>query len=441
MVHSSTRGDLEYRPKARFFRRGVDLRSLLESLGKRKMLQSTLYSASWYALSAVVFFAFTVLFIRRFGPAPYGEFSILLNSLSALTLLGNYHSYLVSYSITTDRHAFMQYFVRAALPFAAIMTPAVALTFALVTGLRVGLAVLTAGIFALLLLAGMPTAVVIATPENWRFNCYRAVYQISLVVAFSLFFEACRDAQLSFLLAALIAAAVFVASLWRRASRELRPAGSGPEPPPRILLMSVIGNISLAMTMLADKFALTYLSVGSDRQLAGVYMLYNDVLSRGSAIFLIMFCPVTYALLDRRGRGQPVQPLLVRLALGTVALGGVCLVVGYVAMPLIYGNIANKAPLLPLFISTIATGQGLGSIVGAYFGTTGRGRLLMQVNGAIFAAAVTGIAVFQWRCGRGFSVTQLAFVLAVGYAINGVALVRGLYFDEDRNSSRRRRSG
>lgn len=395
------------------------------------MLKSTIYSTFWYTVSAAVFLSFTVLFMRQFGAAAYGDFSIMLNSLSALLLLGNYHGYLVSYSVATNRAAFHRYLLRAVLPYVAVMVPVATTIFATVTDLRPGLAMLAGAMFALLLLCGMPTAVIMATQHNWRVNAYRAAYQVALVTVFWPLFAGSHNTQLSFLLATLVGAALSLALLLLWAERELQSAAAEPPPSASILAMAAIGNISITLTLLADKFALRHLSVGGDRQLAGLYMLYYDVLTRASAIYVIIVCPLTYLLLDRQRRNQPVGGILLRLTLGAAAIGMASLLVGYVAMPLLYQTEIAQAPLLPLFMAAVVAGQSLSSVIGAYYGAIGRGDQLMRLNSLILIVVMIGIASLEWSRIGGFSITELAFVLALGYALNALMLIRIVFFKKE----------
>jgi O-antigen/teichoic acid export membrane protein len=387
------------------------------------MLKASLYSALCYGLSAIVFLGFTVVFTRHFGVAAYGQVSILLNSLSALTLLGNYHGYLVSHSVATDRSVFRLYFLRAALPYIAVVTPLAAAVFGVVTGMGLILTVVAAGVLALLIASGMPVAVITATKDNWRSNACRAVYQVTLVAAFWPLFAGSRDAKTSFVFAALVAAVVLFALLFRFAARRLRSGAAEPAPSGSILIISAISNISIMLTLLADKFAINHLSVGADQRLAGLYLLNYDILSRASAVFVIMVCPLTYLLLDRLRRAEPVATILRRLAIGALALGGACVLAGYVAVPALYGTSITEAPLLPLFIALVVVGQALGSAFGAYCNAVGRGRVLMWQNAAVFVVVAAGIAALEWRHAQ-FSVTQLALVLALGNGLNALAFLR-----------------
>ena len=53
------------------------------------MIRSFTYGLLAYAASAVVFVLFSVFFVRSFGADTYGAFSLLLNTVSALTISAN----------------------------------------------------------------------------------------------------------------------------------------------------------------------------------------------------------------------------------------------------------------------------------------------------------------------------------------------------------------
>ena len=72
------------------------------------MLRGIALSVGGYAVSAIVFIVFSIVFVRSYGAETYGDFSILLNTVSALTLFGNYHGALVPFSAAVERAAFFR---------------------------------------------------------------------------------------------------------------------------------------------------------------------------------------------------------------------------------------------------------------------------------------------------------------------------------------------
>src|SRR5262245_15691998 len=147
------------------------------------MLRSFAVGLGSYAASAVVYLLFSIYFVRNHGAEAYGAFSLMLNTVSALTMFGNYHGALVAYSVAVERRAFLA-MLRQVLVYGAIAAVPCAVALAAIGNLRLPLLIPAAIAFAFIVVSGLPTAALLASPANWRVNVVRSVYQSLLILAF-----------------------------------------------------------------------------------------------------------------------------------------------------------------------------------------------------------------------------------------------------------------
>jgi hypothetical protein len=365
-----------------------------------------------YAASAAVYLVFSVFFVRSYGAEAYGAFSLLLNTVSALTMFGNYHGALVAYSVSVERRAFMA-MLRPIFVYAAVS--AVVSAYALGAIGNLGLPLLAPAViaFVFIVLSGLPTSALLASPANWFVNVARAVYQSLLMLAFWALIVLQTELRTAFVLGLLAAAATYLALL----ASKVRFSAPGPpvEPAPRgIILLAVCWNVAHMGVMLTDKFAIRYLNVGADMADVGVYLLYLDIAGRFSAIFVIGLPPLTYEFLRRIRAGAPVHQSALIAASLCLVLGVAVALVGYYVIPRLYGTHLAGRELLPAIIGVHLVLLGLGSLFLAYCNAAGRSRALLWHYVGVFATGAAALAVFYLAGGHHVSVTQLAGALAIG---------------------------
>jgi hypothetical protein len=388
------------------------------------MLKGFTLGLAAYSASAVVFLTFSVLFVRTYGSSSYGSFSILLNTVSAVTLFGNYHGAIISFSAASERTAFR----RMLLP---------VITYASVAGLISGVVLSVMGsldytFFALVsfslflvIASGLPTASLLASSENWKVNVFRAIYQVVLVVVFWLLYAATRDVGASFSISLFAAAAsYFILLAW---NVSLPAETMEIEPIPRGLLpISVFSNLMLMGTMLTDKIVIRYIGLKSSPDDIGVFFLYYDLVARVSAVYAIALAPFTYEILSLIRSGKTVlKPIL--------AAGVICLCTGLLAVPIGYS-------LVPAFYSIDLTGRewlpavmcaylvllGCSAILMAYCNASGQIGFLSRHYVGVLLTGIGAIAVFYAMSGNRLSIAHLALALTTGQIVtlfSGVILL------------------
>jgi hypothetical protein len=366
-----------------------------------------------YAASAAVFLIFSVYFVRSYGTEAYGTFSLLLNTVSALTMFGNYHGALVAYSVAVDRAAFramlwpvMLYAVGAAI--------VCAFALAVVGSLRSPLLLAATAIaFVFIVASGLPTSALLASPANWLVNVARAVYQSLLILAFWALFALQTEAGAAFVWSLLAASAIYLLLI---AGCVEFPAAHPPvEAPPRgILMLAMCWNFAHMAVMLTDKFAIRFLNVGENFADAGVFLLYLDIAGRFSAIFVIGLPALTYEMLRRmRAREDVRRPASIALAL-CLLVGVAVAVVGYFVIPPLYATSLAGREALPAIMGIYLVLMGLGSLFLAYCNSAGRPRQLLWHYIGIFLTGSLTLALFYVAGGGRISITQLAIALAIG---------------------------
>jgi hypothetical protein len=388
------------------------------------MFRSFTIGLAGYAASAVVFLTFSVYFVRAYGADAYGTFSLLLNTVSALTMFGNYHGALVPYSVAADRRAFMA-MLRPVLFYAAVTSILCAAALAAIGNLRLPLLVPAAIAFVFIVISGLPTSALLASPANWLVNIIRAVYQSLLILAFWALFALGTEPGTAFVLALLLAAATYLVLLsWRvsfaSASPEIEPA------PRNILLLAMCWNLAHMAVMLIDKLAIRYLGVGVDAADVGVFLLYLDIAGRFSAIYVIGLPALTFELLSKlRANARVQRPALVALSICGV-VGAVVALVGYYVIPPLYGTSLAGREYLPAVIGGYLALMGLGSVFLAYCNSAGRPRMLLWHYIGVLVTGSAALAAIYFASGRHISITGLAIALAVGQCyvlVSGTLLI------------------
>lgn len=367
-----------------------------------------------YAVSAATFLLFTVIFTRQFGPERYAEFSILLNSFTAILLLSNYQGYLVGYSVAESRPAFRR-FMPYGIGYSLAAAVAGTALFAAVTGASGPVLALLGGAFACMFAVALPATVVLATAHNWRLTAYRAGYQVLLVALFYGAFVVADGIGTAFAVAALGAGVLFLVLVARQASALLRPAPSDhPEASPGLILTAAGANGALMLTQLVDKIAVSHLGVGPDQACVGIYFVYYDVIFRFSTVFVIMVYPLTYTFLSRLREGRPIGRVIAGMVGGIGAVAAAAAIAGYLVVPPLYGLSLACAPALPLLLSLLLGAAGASYVVTAFCNADKQGSVLAWQNLLILAAMAAGILTMH---GLGLlTVTGMAAVLALAKA-------------------------
>ena len=377
------------------------------------MIRALAVSLGGYGLSAVVFILFSIFFVRTYGAESYGAFSILLSTVSALTLFGNYHGSLVSFSAAVERRAFFR-MSRVVFIYSLVMGAVSGLVLGSIGKMEVILTAPAIIAFVLLVGAGMPAAALLATPSNWWVNLARAVYQSLLIVAFWFFFEITGHVGRAFAFSLLLAAAVYFGLLALRVRLPDGPT-TAKAAPPGVLMLSLTWNLAVMGIVLLDKVAIRFLEIGSSATDIGIYLLYFDIAGRLSAIYAIALGTFTYELLRRLRVGGSVFRLL---AIGSVACGGVGILgyaVGVWVIPPAYGFRLETAGWLPLVTGVFLVVVGFSSLLLAYCNATGRNKFLVCHYAIVLTAAV-GTLLVRYLIFGTVTVLELAIALTVGHA-------------------------
>lgn len=382
------------------------------------LLAGTVLSFAAYFASAALYVAFSVYFVRWHGAAAYGQFSILLNTVSALTLFGNYHGAIVSYSVTGDRSAYRD-FRRPVVLYSVLASLVATGVLMLVGSLPAAAAPLVLASFFLLVYSGLPASTIMATPSNYLLNLVRVLYQVVLVLAFWPLFGTSHEVGLSFTVALAAAAALNagILTFLSRQTFEWRDGASSAKP--ALLLAALIGNLAMMTTMLLDKFVLRFIEPGTAQE-RGLFLLYIDLIGRLSAIFNVLLPTLTYLLLRRIAERQsPAQPIALATLL-SAGVGAGALIGGYWVIPFIYGVSLQGVEALPGSMAAYIGLYGLSSIVLAFCNSTGR---IWYLSGHYAAMLLVTLAVISWPIavmGRALTINDLALAVAAG---QGVALV------------------
>lgn len=389
-----------------------------KSFAKEKIWGQTAGFAA-YGLAAIFFLVFSTLFVRWYGTAVYGQFSLMFNTLSALTLFGNYHNVIVSYSITSDIRKYRD-FRRTALVYSALMAVPATWIFLFIGHIPLGYAPALWISFLALIFCGLPSSAILATQRNYFFTIARALFQICLIAGFWLLFVRSGEAVLSFVFAFLLMAVLNLLSLTHLADRTITYRADAVDPPPGVMVAALITNVSLIATLLVDKFALSVLHVDTPEE-RGVFLIFYDVIVRLSSIFIILLPALTYHLLEAaHDRGRLL--LTVKLSLLVCVFMALVAALAGAVIPLLYG-LSHVDPFLrPAFAVYIGL-FGVSSFMMAYCSAKGLAWALTANYLLILIATLSALAVLTFVKGAA-SVTGLAVAMAIGQA---ASLVTGGY--------------
>ncbi|MDB5572562.1 MAG: hypothetical protein JWN93_3745 [Hyphomicrobiales bacterium] len=387
--------------------RGVAAADIGPKLGAVASLMS-------YGLSAVVFVGFSVLFVRWYGAGAYGGFSLLLNTVSALTLFGNFHGTLVSYSVASDPshyRSFSRIVGRYALGASLVAT----LVLTLVGGLPWIYAPLLAVGFWLLIFCGLPSAALLATSHNYLFNVVRGVYQLLIVGCFWAVYAWSGDLPESFVAALLIAALANFLTLNYLGRTLISSRENAPEASTSLMFAALATNLAMMATLLVDKFALSFLRIGTPED-RGVFLLYLDVIGRLSSVFIILLPSFTYYLLQpTRDARAVVRSLAFALAVAA-GTGALALGVGYGVIPALYSISLDHIRALPGVMALYIALFGVTSVVVAYCNARGLAWTLTANYALMLLITIAALLAPMLLRGGELGVVDLATALALGQA-------------------------
>ena len=264
------------------------------SSARWKFLKSAGSNAAFFAIAAGVFIAFTVFYTRAYGVERYGQFSFLLNTVTALISLGAYEGFLITHSLTQSREKF-DAFTNWSVYFNAGLVVVAAIAFMLATG-RVDAAVIVPVVLAIYLdYRSQPAiAVLITNDDNWKVRAFRTVYQVVLLVGFFVMQQFGVAMEYAFGSSVLTAAIIHLLLLTHGARKNLdRSTEAAPglsDASSRILLIAVSTNLATVLFLLLDKLAIRHFGIGTDFSV-GLYFLFFDLATRAEAFYLFLAVP------------------------------------------------------------------------------------------------------------------------------------------------------
>lgn len=364
-----------------------------------------------YGFGALFFLVFSTVFVRWHGTAVYGQFSLMFNTLSALTLFGNYHGVIVSYSVASDIGKYRN-FARTALAYSALTALPATWIFIAIGGVPIGYAPALWLSFLALIYCGLPSSAILATHRNYLFTTTRGAFQVLLIAAFWVFYAGLESAISAFAIAFLLTAILNLLVLNRLARRVITFRPDAADPPPRIMVAALITNLALMATLLVDKFALSFLHIDTPAE-RGVFLIYYDVIGRLSSVFVILMPALTYHFIEAvhdRSQLRAAARLALLVSAGMAILAAL---VGYL-IPFLYRLPHVDAALANMFAAYIGF-FGLTSFVVAYCSAKGRAWTLTANYLLVFAGTLGALALMTLLHGS-TSVTDLALAMAIGQA-------------------------
>lgn len=391
------------------------------------MVKSFFIGVSSYGASAAAFVAFSIFFVRGYGPENYAQFSILLNTVSAVTLFGNYHGTLVAFSTAVDRRAFRA-MVRPMLLYAAAAAAASSMIMNEIGGVTGIFLVPMAAAFLFIVASGLPTAALLATSRNWLVNVIRALYQCSLIAVFWILYAVTRDLMASFSAALFVAATLYLVLLASRVDFAA-DAASARSPPRGVLLIAAMTNMFLMAVMLTDKFVIRFVGVGPTPADVGHFLLYLDIAGRFATIYVIALGPFTFEMLKRRRFGLGMLGPGLLSAIVPIVVGAVVVAAGYFVLPPLYAIALRGQDWLPAVIGLYVMLLGWNTAFLAYCNAAGRVFLLLAHYAGTFALGAAAIAGLYLLGDGRLTVTQLASALVLGQcyvAVSGGIVLAGV---------------
>ncbi len=381
-----------------------------------RFAKSAASNAAFFTIAAVVFIGFTIFYTRAYGVAQYGQFSFLLNTVTALISLGAYEGFLITHSVTQTRAEFDRFNRRFAY-FNAGLVVIAAIGFVAATGILT-LSVLGAVLLAVFLdyRSQSSIAVLITRDDNWKIRAFRTAYQVILIAMFVAARTAGIDLAHAFALAILGAATInygllITAAASGLAQSELKPT-MREAVTAKVLWIAVATNVATVLFLLIDKIAVRWFDVGTDYQV-GLYFLFFDLAVRAEAFYLLLAVPVTNHLFNKAQGGELASREILWMAAGCVGVGAVAGILGIAFVPPIYGVSLEGIEMLPWLFGIYVTARGIRHLLKAVCNATGLHWTLLAANYLVLIAGSIAVAVLLLTGGGVLSITALAAVLAL----------------------------
>ena len=378
--------------------------------------RSAASNAAFFAIAAGVFIAFTVLYTRSFGVEQYGRFSLLLNTVTALISIGAYEGFLITHSVVQSRDAFDRFNARF-FTFNAGLVAVAAVAFSAITGIMSWM-VLAAVCGAVYLdyRAQSSMAVLITRDDNWKIRAFRTLYQVLLLVLFSVL------AYYGFALEHAFATAVFTASITNYAllrhaalsglSRDAPSGDTRTEVGFRVLLIAIGSNVATAVFLLLDKAVISWFGAGTPYEV-GLYFLFFDLAIRAEALFMLLSVPVTNFLLHREASAAPANREIFLMLSGCFVVGGVAGTLGLFLVPPIYGVSLDGLEALPWAFGLYVSARGVRYLIKAVCNAAGFHWTLLVSNALVLAVGSTGVGLVMLADRVDLTVAALAAILAL----------------------------
>lgn len=378
--------------------------------------RSAASNAAFIAIAAVVFIAFTVLYTRHFGVEQYGQFSLLLNTATALISLGAYEGFLITHSVVQTRAAFDRFNARFAY-FNAGLVVVAAVVFSATTGI-VSWMVLAAVCSAAYLdyRSQSSMAVLITRDDNWKIRAFRTVYQVVLLVLFSALSYSGVALEYAFAIA-VFAASMTNYGLLRQAavsglSQDTAPGTTRSEAGFRVLLIAIGSNVATVAFLLLDKVVISWFGVGTPYEV-GLYFLFFDLAIRAEALFMLLSVPVTHFLLHREASATPATREITLMLAGCAVVGVIAGILGLFLVPPIYGISLEGLEALPWVFGLYVSARGIRYLIKAVCNAAGFHWTLLVSNVVVLVAGSTGIGLVMLADRVELTVAALAAILAL----------------------------
>jgi len=397
----------------------------------QEIVSSTYRNIFWLAIGLIIYAIFSVGFVRIVGIKQYADFVFLASTLSALLLIGSYQSYLVSYNAVKSVKKFRQFIpLSLVINIASAALAAVMFTIVMKGDFWVGI---IAFVVAIILFArNTPSGVLLATKANWLVSKYRTIYQSSVIILFCLTFFVTDSVIMSFGLATLISGLIHLKVLYNTAisflSNRSKKTTNFCYSGIAILVIAIVSNSAVSLSLLVDKFAISYTSVGKDSLGVPLYLLYYDVLSKVALLYNVALGPLTFFLLTAF-EGSPEQKLearrlVLKACILIIFIGAIITAASVTLIPWVYGiSIEDDMIGLPILMAIWITFNGFGYIALAVCNAVGFNKALLIQNIASLLLLILGVAVFHFTLGIKFSIYHLVALMIFSQGVQIVTLV------------------
>ncbi len=393
---------------------------------RASFLRNSASNAGFFALAALVFIGFTILYTRQFGIEQYGAFSFLLNTVTALISLGAYEGFLITHSLTQTRSKF-DAFNRRYLLFNCGLVGIAAIAFAIVTGrFDLLLVIPVASAIFLDYRSQSSIAVLITNDDNWKIRACRTAYQILLVAGFLVLRYAGIALDHAFAFAVLTASLTHYALLYRSARGTLpETAEDGADlddARPRILAIAIASNLATVLVLLLDKLTIRLFDAGGDYNV-GLYFLFFDLATRAEALYLLISVPVTNHLFTRARAGDIAARDIALMIAGSAVVGLAFALCGHLLVPLIYDVSLSGLAMLPWLFGLYVAARGVRYIVKALCNATGLHMTLALSNWLVLGGGAFLLAAALVAGGGSISIIALAGILTAAHLLRLPVLV------------------